>query len=1616
MARAGIALGLIPIFGAAMVSGAALHLNTPAARRAIADLSNRILGDTFKGRVSVGEIHSLSLLSGISIQNVTVFDQNDQRVLDLEGIHSHVNVLSIAYNWMKNSNEVRAVLPFFRVDAVDAKIILDENGKPTLEKAFVLKKPVIKTEPKTQAKKPTPFFLNVERFELGHAHIEGAISADKHVDAEVSRLWGNLSLSPEQLAIDIEQTGFAERKLSPQEVSGSGNLHVRLSKSIQIWGDVAGHLGKVEVLARGLFEDGKLEASLSLPKVTPEAVQDFAPDFQWTVPVSLDVRLDAKGALPHLQWLAHIKANTSDGPETSIEMEGQLLADAVPSLSASLVASDIRPRLFGADLPDGRLRARADLQMLLGPEPSILLSAFTDPGVLDGQPIPAVDVHAAVMGDFVSARFLVHEPGAAFNGAVELFADERVRFFVGGDIPSLSAAKRLNSPVEGSVRFAARGTLDKGVLDSNLQATISNIAGPSDVELERADVRGRLHGKLGADPLATLKINTSVNASNLSAGGEKFDAAKLFLDGPLLKPLVKAQLQSGQYRDISISAVVDAKAQDAANVRIDLRHKKSTFEGKIRRVSGKGGRLFMDGFSIRGDGIGGAEGTLVVEGKELVGTLQGKDIDAGKLQELFGMPRQIEGMMDLDLDLKKTKKGRSGHIHFALEDGEAPLVPGISSMMTISFNNSKVNADGYIRLIAKPDDGEAAGEKCDGTMAQVKVYGGEGELPGALLDAKSWASLRGSVQVSAEDWDLRCLRKRLDPAGLLPVSELSGKAGARLRIVREAGQNVPSVLDFVLKTKNFSAAGPEDAKTERPAWVTRGVDVALSGGFDGHSGKVDLGAELLDPKTLVSVNTTVLLDLPVLLEKPAKRMATLLASPIMVSAELPERSLISLSKLAALGGRMPEIEGRLRLNAFANGTLGEPHLAIRAMASDVAKPEQKPSLLELQTLPKTDLWHIPLSLDTLVTYDSKQANVEAHVLRDGRERFVASARIDAELKRLVDFVLKKDKAGTGAPPWVGHVEATLHPMRLEELPLFAASGISGLMNAHAEVDSLNDKPIAQLNVWVPEFRIGQDSVKHEGKLSFHIRPHGLSAEKDSGDAALVRAPDVAAAELSISSGEGGSLALSAFLGGAWKDRLMFVPEQESAADLLFSAKAFRLNALQPFVAPHLSMVDGFLNGSVRVGWMRAQGEKKGQIEADMSLTEGAFYVPVLGQQFRDAHFRLLASKSGIVRLDDVGAEGLSGGVSGWAFARFDGFQFKDAAAEFGVQEGRELPLALEGVPLGRLRGKAEIAVKNQENEIFSQVRVPSFHLELPPTIGRNVQSLDRHADVKTSQPLEAVKAPVSDFKAPKVVVQLEIGQGEVKGQNLSLSLTTPAANAPRVEIADRIQMFGDIELLSGKFELLSKTFELDRGLIHLRGEEQPNPFVNISMHWDAPDGSRIFVDYVGTLMPITDDKIRFRSDPPRGKQEIVGMLVLGSEYEQATISGSTESSDTELSLRDRSTRSAASSIIAGLILDELGGLLARSGFSTSIVTTEKGALKTGLVYQRGTTTTQVSYESEEVDVADPVRTLGSNARRTGRTELSIDWRFHRNWLLRGSVGIGGDTPSSGIDLLWQYRY
>ena len=170
----------------------------------------------------------------------------------------------------------------------------------------------------------------------------------------------------------------------------------------------------------------------------------------------------------------------------------------------------------------------------------------------------------------------------------------------------------------------------------------------------------------------------------------------------------------------------------------------------------------------------------------------------------------------------------------------------------------------------------------------------------------------------------------------------------------------------------------------------------------------------------------------------------------------------------------------------------------------------------------------------------------------------------------------------------------------------------------------------------------------------------------------------------------------------------------------------------------------------------------------------------------------------------------------------------------------------------------------------------------------------------------------------------------------------------------------------------------------------------------------MYVDYVGLLSPITDDKIRFRSDPPRSQAEIASLLVFGDSGATATGLAGTVGG------------SVATSLANGLIANAFGGAL-RDVLAVSVEATEAGGIFGAQVALSDEVSLGGTFEQIQGDTS-------TNRAAGGCGDLYFDYKMTTHWSLRGTGGYCyADTQSSGgtsnqegvtigVDVLWQYRY
>jgi translocation and assembly module TamB len=235
-----------------------------------------------------------------------------------------------------------------------------------------------------------------------------------------------------------------------------------------------------------------------------------------------------------------------------------------------------------------------------------------------------------------------------------------------------------------------------------------------------------------------------------------------------------------------------------------------------------------------------------------------------------------------------------------------------------------------------------------------------------------------------------------------------------------------------------------------------------------------------------------------------------------------------------------------------------------------------------------------------------------------------------------------------------------------------------------------------------------------------------------------------------------------------------------------------------------------------------------------------------------------------------------------------------------------------------------------------------------------------------------------------------VEDAEITSDALKLKLAT-VPNAPlQLELSDRFHTTGDVVLREGSIVLNKKTFEIDEGLVRLRDEDTGNPYVNLTAHWEATSGSRVFVDYIGFLKPITDDKIHFRSDPPLSQQEIVALLVFGDSSANATN-------------------------LAGTV-----GSTFASGFANDLIGTAFGGVLRDVLALNVSATDSGGYLGAQVKLSDKFRFGGSveqvqeteagdtTVQRTGNCgDLYFDYKMTSNWSLRGSGGYCGYQDQQG---------
>ena len=1602
-------LGLGSVFVTAAVGSVLIHLDLAPTRRLLLTTVNDALGSVFEGKIIADEIEHAGL-DGVDIRSAIVLDPRGAQVIRASGIHARADVLTVARRILSGSGPMWIDLPWVRVD--DATVLVEREpgvAIPTVADAFILRGPATPFDPKARAVR-----VDLRKIEIGHVWAHGLIAAPRALDADVTRVDGSLHLGPEGLTLDVEQTGITDRALLPAVLTGSANYHLRLGPtppapsdgtkappaSMTMWTEFSGQLGTVEVQVRGGLTGDRLTATAEIPRATPEQVATVIPDLP--IHEALSATVDLDGDIPTFSLRGSLSFEGERRSRGAADFEGRLDIQNGLRFEADVAAHAVDPAVF-APIDATPIDVVGRLKLELDAALRVQVDASTTAFALAAEPVPAADVHLVFDRGTLSGNASLHEEGAPIDAVFALSPKGALTFEATSDVASLRAVPRLQAPIDGSARVRVSGALQAGVIDAKVNALYSGLRAPGGTSVGYGGLDGHLNGST-ARPGA-IDLDATLWGRKLQSSGYSFDRINARAKGPALRPLITATLLANPPRAgegngdedadedptadaIHASGEVDVAGRSVSRVKLRLRRDGTEVTGTVARIGAGAGGVRLEGVNIQGEGAGKIAGGLTVRGGEIVGKIHGEGVDLERVGKLAGVAQRVRGLADFDVDLQPTAHGRKGHVSVQLEDGEVALLTGVSALLTATFEDDKVTTDGLVRLIAhaSPKGGES--EPCSGTIAQVRVTGGEGDLPGHLLDPSSWARLHGKARVAADDWDLRCLA-RLTPVGLL-LSDVRGRLSTRAVVERKPGQRFASIHDLVARTTGLEVAGPQPFGAEAPTWESRKLDVQINGDVDGGSGDSTLRAALFDGEVVADASLAATLDLAGLVDRPKDRWALLRRAPLSGRVSIPQRKIASFVSLPSFARELlPALSGELRADAYVDGTIDQPFFTARVSTF-------KTAIVQRLNGDEATPWSVPIDAELLATYDAEKATVDLHVKHDAKEIAAANGEVTFDLRKLI--------AG-GSPSVTGGFYAKLDEVPLGEIPWFADHDVAGHMSGTVAMSGLRESPVLKVDLTLPDLQVGQDLFFNEGSFKLDVAaPAGPTGDRST-----------ARVQAHLGAQDGGQLDASAFAGVLWEGGLLPTLDAETAADFYAKAQSLRLAVFHPGIADILSKLDGYLDGDVRVGWKRLAAGDRASIDAKMKVQSGVVHVPQIGQELHDVTVTIESKPDGTIELSDIRAEGTRGSITGSATAHLDGLRFERADGSFQIKRGEEIPLTLEGVPLGSAYGTITIAAEKKDNEIRATVGIPQLHLDLPADSARGVQPLDDNPHITVSHRLGAVKEPrAADALAWKLI--FDVGRVQVAGPNLDVSLSGSKTSPPTVELTDSARVSGDITLLpGGTLQFFGKEFAIEEpGLIRLRAEDTSNPYLNVRARWrNAPEGTSIFVEYVGILQPITSEKLKFRGEPALTQPQILGMLLGGGES-TGTFAGGVQTGAAP------SAQQVAGGLAVELASSQVNALLSGTlfkGFSTQFSTNDDGTLRPGVAYAIGDQLhATASYGTTTGTSTGSGSTLGGNANTRPQTVLSLDWRFLPTWLLRGTAAVGGDQPSGGLDVPWQSRY
>jgi translocation and assembly module TamB len=1556
-----------------------LHLDLPITRRLVARATNRVLLPIFRGRLTIEHLGSLGFY-GIDGARVRIFDPAGQVVVVADGVHARILTLKLIRSLLASPMAVDVEIPEAAIDHVDLLFDTDEAGVPLLANALTPR-----PTPTSARKSPPPSVLVfISHATVRQAWVHGRPTWGPQIDTDLRDVDGKVVVRGDRVEVDVRHASLGARGL-PVGGNGSGDVHGRVlvpserGNPVGIDGTLQGTFAGVEHTAHLTLDGDLVSAELDLKEVDPEKVRPFLPDYPLQDIVSAHV--SAHGSLPRLDF------------ETRVQLlrGGLLLASGSTVLSAkktiklhgTVAGLDLRGLAPG--LPPSSLTADVDAALALDAESNLTGEAtvISKAGTLGSQVLPGGEVrgtfaHSARFGNHAEATVTVRDPGLTGAGSLRLSpkgSSYELAFDVNAQAPRLDAVPRFRLTTEGNARASARGTLqfDTLALSADLEGEVSLLAQAASTSTEARVKRATATVHVTGSAFLPV-IDAKVHADSVQLGSFHSDAMEVTAKGVVTAPHVHVTLTGGDVPDVDAEA--DAQLGPVTLLR-QLRVGLSRANDAVRieaeqvRITGDG----VSGQTVAILGLGGpVQGSFRIAPDAVEVEARSEHVDMALVARLLGIPEWCkQGRLSFNVDATIRPGSAEGRALVDIIEGSMGNVNGVAAHADLALHDrhlgGHIHADlgdiGTVDLVGEnlrlATEGATSLRSWQRILGAVELNAGLDltRLQGALpKDTLPFGAMQGRLEVAGKF-------KRISTSGDTPQLALSIRT-SQLEIFDKAPPVPPHSPEFPvgggLRGREGDRPSGKAAPALPPPWKLEGVDLGLDARIDGETGFAELAGRVTDAKgPLLALDVkSGTMPYAALVASPGRARELLSQVPFEAHLLLPKRELATFPPAINLA----QAEGLLEGELVVKGTLTDPSVDLRATLSQASASSVRISL--------------PVDLELVSHYAKGQADatLTGESPRKG-EVLHAEAHLEG---RLPDLVARGRDA-----PWHADARAHMAAFPLGALGYLEDRQVRGELSGDLELKGLHEDASLALNLGIARMQIGEVPYK-EAQLHATLDGHALdvTAHVDHVD---------------------GSADAHARGGAQWGAALWPHLDADQPVDASVTTRQLRAETLLPFANDILAELEGRIDGKAHLSFDPKEG--KPRLDGRVTLQHGKFELSSALGEFHDVTATLVLTPDGVLTLENATAGGVTGKVEIAASARMSGLSIGAARATIQIPSKQAIPVTVEGSALGTIDGTVRVTEDPTADGHGMKIAVdiPTLHVRLPESGSRNVQSLGELDDarIEARHGTELVVIPLGPAGEPKVRaatakrIEIAVHLGDDVAVRRGTDLKVGLKGDPTVTITDTVHVGGQLRLeKGGTLDVQGKSFEIENGTVTFVGDDPGNPQIVVTAGWNAPDGTRIYADYIG---PLKTGKVTFRSEPPLAPSDIHALLLFGTAEGTSAVAQNNAGGN--------STASSAAGIAGGQAaqpinhaLDQFGIHAVSAKVDTSLASNPKPEVELQVAKD---ISVQLAYVlGTPPPGANPDTTL-----------LTLNWRFLKNWSLGTTVGNAG---SSIVDMVWQRRY